>query len=200
MSFISFTTAELGIDKAIKSTTMYKIRNNVTWLREVFQYNLSQVPNRDFEFITNNQPDLWECTTYEGGYVGVSTSTSYSGRCALMIVHDGSSRSGGQAISDFIPITTLGADTTRTLNCHTWGDSSVSAGVECVFYDGLFTALSTSGGVSTGRTTVPDLKTLLMVVPSGARWFKVKVRTSTAAGATFAGTVYWDNFNWFSWG
>jgi hypothetical protein len=193
MGFVDFTTDEFDQDKGIKSTTFHKIRANLEWVRHAFQYNRSQVSNREFELVTNDQPDMWDCTTYEGGYVGVTTSTSWKGLRSLMIVHDGTTRSGGQAISDYIPMSTV-SGTPIYFQHRIWGDN-IPMGLYAIFYNGDLSPISTVGAITTGRGVFPANAPTTFTVPAGARWVKVKIMTSTAAGATEPGTVYYDSFN-----
>jgi hypothetical protein len=193
MGFASFTTAELSQDKAIKSTTLHKIRNNLEWALEAFSYNLTAVPNCEFEFVTDNKPDLWDCTTYENGYVGSSTN-SISGQFALMIAHDGSTRSGGQALSEYIPISTVLSSAYIIFS--RYGDPLLLE-LNVNFYAGDFTA-NGSSKIYSDSVTTSGAGTWLSVgasflPPANTRWIRIGFRNSTAAGATTAGNIYIDN-------
>ena len=195
MSFISFTTAELSIDKAIKSTTLIKINNNLEWIRQAYQYNRHKIENSDFELVTNGIPDLWDCTTFEGGYCGISTSTSYSGKHSLMIIHDGTTRSGGQAVSDYIPVTTKAEH--WYVEQYTWGDP-LRLQIYADFYLGNFTTNGSSMIYnSTVRTASPVGGSATFQVAAGSRWVKIRITNSTAGADTAAGTVYVDNVRIF---
>jgi hypothetical protein len=196
MGFTSFTTAELNIDKPITSTSIKKIRNNIEWMKNAYQYNLSNLPNPDFEYVENGLPALWDCATYEGGYVGVSTSVSYNGGRSLMFVHDGGTRSGGEAVSDFIPMGTVG-NASVTVYWAAWGTTTVKYMVKFIQYDRTFTPLSTITETTWATVTSPNVHGFTLgrdfAKAAGARWSKIKFMTSTAAGDTAAGTVYIDN-------
>jgi hypothetical protein len=197
MSFTEFTSVELGIDKAIKSTTLYKINENLKWLRQAYQYNRHRVPNGEFDLVTNGVPNLWDCTTFEGGYCGISSSTSFTGKHSLMIVHDGTTRSGGKAVSDYIPVTTNAMD--WYVEQYTWGDP-VRLQVYVDFYLGDFTANGSSMIYnSTVRTASPGGGSATFQMAANTRWAKIRIMNSTAAADTGAGTVYVDKVRLFRW-
>lgn len=194
MGYLSFTTDELTEGKAIKSTTLHKIRNNLEWVRSAYQYNISQIPNRDFEIVTDKVPDSWEVATYENGWGGITSSTSYNGRHCLMLIHEGgASNMAWNIISDYIPISTVqsGYIATALYSVH-WGDN-ISAGLCITYYDASFNELATESDYTTVRSTVPTLysSTFGLAVPTSARWYKVRVGIS--ATNTVAGTVFFDN-------
>jgi hypothetical protein len=189
MGYIEFTTAEIGVDKAIKATTLGKIRNNLEWMREAYTYNLTKVPNHDFEFVTNGLPDLWTISTYETGFVGITSSTSHSGKHALMFINDGSTQSGGEAESEYIPL--YSAATVVQLKFTRWGDN-MKRGPFMRTYDGNFGIISTLGGFSTAPSTSPSTVTQPMSpITTNMKWCKIIFRTDTAS--TQAGTAYFDN-------
>lgn len=190
MSFISFTTAELNIDKAIKSTTMNKIVNNIEWVKKAYKYNMTQIPNRGFELVTNGQPDLWECTTFADGFVGVSSSTQSEGQYSLVLIHSSGTGNGGQAVSDFIPISTVN-HAGLSVGFNHWGDG-VDAGVFINTYDAAFGILATEGAYTTVRPATPLAVSTLLTVAAGTRWVKIKIKTNTAS--TVGGAVYYDDF------
>jgi hypothetical protein len=190
MSFISFTTSEFSIDKAIKSTTMEKIRNNLDWVKKAYQYNISDIPNRGFEIITNGVPDLWDCTTFPDGFVGVSSATQSEGQYSLMIVHSSGTGNGGEAVSDFIPVTTVHSP---TIYYNHWG-AGVDAGVLFNTYDSAFSLLATIGAYTTIRPPgTPVVVSTSIVLTAGAKWMKVKIKTNTAA--TVGGAIYYDDLH-----
>lgn len=196
MAFTSFTTAELSVDKGIKSTVLVKIRDNLEWARNAFQYNMSELPNKGFEYQTEGVPALWDCTTYEDGIIQVTSSTSYEGHHSLMLIHDGGTRSGGEAISDYFPLTTIMDNGSVSLLSNYWGDTTVNFNLTMIFYNGSFGVLSsvitTAHAVSTAPTAYNQTSFLK---PANTRWAKLKIKTSTAAAATVAGTVYFDNLS-----
>lgn len=194
MGFTSFTTAELSVDKGIKSTVLVKIRDNLEWGRSAFQYNLSELPNRGFEYQTEGVPALWDCTTYEDGIIQVTSSTSYEGRNSLMLIHDGGTRSGGEAISDYFPLTTIMGDGSACINSHIWGDS-INFNLTMIFYNGSFGVISSVITTAHALSTSPATNQTSFLKPTNTRWAKLKIKTSTAAAATVAGTVYFDNLS-----
>jgi hypothetical protein len=200
MSFISFTTNEMDTDKAIKSTTLHKIRNNLEWIYKSFAYNITDIPNKDFEFVTNGVPDLWDCTTFEGGYAGVSTFYSLNGQYSLLLVHDGSTRSGGKAICDYIPVST-NVPTDYYLAGQRWGDP-VKMVVAAQFYLSDFTSNGASVLISStlNGSTTPALRyafSSTFQVPANTRWVKIRIQNSTAAGDTAAGDIYVDALRFY---
>lgn len=197
MGYTSFTTAELGIDKAIKSTTLYKIRGNLEWLRQAYQYNCLNVQNGNFEYETDGLPDLWTCSTYDEGYVGITTATAASGKRSLMFVHVGSTKSGGEALSDYFPMTTLNFNTVLTesseigLDYFVWGDTVVDYKVKLISYQGDLTVISTLTETTHATSVTPGAKSQRYVKPTGVRWGRIKFECSTTT--TAAGTLYVDN-------
>lgn len=196
MNFEPFTTAELTRDKPVTSTVLNKIRNNLEWVRSAFTYNLTEIANGDFECVTDEKPDLWTCTTYEGGYVGVST-ISFSGQYALHIEHDGGTRSGGQAVSEYIPICT---GVYYHVQAVRYGDA-LPLQIDAEFFTGSFAAAGSSqiynsSVISTGGsggTTYVKFNVTSFVAPANSRWMKLNIHNSTAAGATAAGNIYLDS-------
>lgn len=189
MGFTTFSSADFGIDKAIKSTMLYKVRENLEWLQAAYTYNLTRVPNNDFEFITEGVPDLWSVTTYETGFVGITSSTSHSGNHALMLINDGDTQSGGVAESDYIPFTAHG--TLVNLKYTRWGDN-MKRGCFLRTYNATFEVISTLGGHTTAPSTSPSTVTHPMFpITSSMKWVKVIFCTDTAS--TVAGTAYFDN-------
>lgn len=191
MSFISLTSADVRVDKPVKSTLLKKIRDDITWLKNTYQYNCENIANSDFEFITNGLPDMWDCTTYDGGFVGVSTSTSVSGGNCLIFVHDGSTKSGGEAVSDYFPMTTL-SDADFNVQYYLWGTTNVDLKVNLTMYQGNKTVISTVT-VTTHHTgwPIPTQYNTTFLKAEGARWGKVRFECSTTT--TNAGTLYIDN-------
>ncbi len=189
MGFNTFSTLELSPDKAIKSTTLHKVRTNLDWIREAYTYNLSRVPNNDFEFVTDGTPDLWTVSTYETGFVGITSSTSHSGKHCLMLINDGDTQSGGAAESDYIPIYVN--STFMNLKYTRWGDN-ISRGCFLRTYDASFGVISTLGGHTTAPATSPSTVTHPMYpMTTGMKWCKIIFRTNTVS--TVAGTAYFDN-------
>lgn len=199
MGYLAFTTAEFKQDKPISSTTMGKIRNNIEWLKQAYQYNLTDLSNRDFELHTAGVPDLWTCSTYEDGYAGINTSTSYSGKSCLMFVHSGGTRSGGEAISDYVPISTISTPDVY-IYYNPWGDTAFKYQVKFIQYTRDLTPISTLAGDATWLTIstpgVLNVKATVFAKAAGARWARVKFQTATGAGDTEAGTLYIDNVYW----
>jgi len=194
MGFTSFTTAELSVDKGIKSTVIVKIRDNLEWARNAFQYNLTEIPNRGFEYQTEGVPALWDCTTYEDGIIQVTSSTSYEGENSLMLIHDGGTRSGGEAISDYFPLTTMTGNGSASINSNRWGDTTVNFNLVMIFYNGSFGVISSVVTTANALSTAPSAyNQTSFLKPANTRWGKLKIKTSTAAAATVAGTVYFDN-------
>ena len=197
MSFISLTSADVKVDKPVKSTLLKKIRDDITWLKNAYQYNCQNIANPDFEYMTNGLPDMWDCATYDGGYVGLSTSTSVSGNKCLIFVHDGSTKSGGEAVSDYFPMTTLRSNTVLTesseigLDYYVWGNTVVDYKVKLISYQGDLTVISTLSETTHATSATPGAKSQRYVKPSGVRWGKVKFECSTTT--TNAGTLYFDN-------
>lgn len=196
MGFTSFTTADMSIDKGIKSTLLVKIKNNLEWARNAYQYNLTEIPNRGFEYVDGGVPALWDCTTYEDGIVQVTSSTSYEGKNSLMFIHDGGTRSGGEAISDYFPLTTITGNGSVTLNSHRWGDTTLNFNAVMIFYNGSFGVLSSVITTANALSTAPAAyNQTSFLKPANTRWAKLKLKTSTAGSATSAGTVYFDNLS-----
>lgn len=191
MSFISLTSADVRVDKAITSTLLKKIRTNIEWLKNAYQYNCENIANSDFEYMTDGLPDMWDCATYDEGFVGTNTSTSVSGRNCIMFVHDGSTKSGGEAVSDYFPMTTL-SDLDFNVQYYLWGDTVVDLKVNLTMYQGNKTAISTVT-VTTHHTgwPIPTQYNATFLKAAGVRWGKVRFECSTTT--TAAGTLYIDN-------
>ncbi len=191
--YTSFSTSVMIVDKPITSTFMYQLTQNVEWAKMAWAYNVtSRAPNSEFEFVNNDTPHLWSCSTVTNGMVGVSTE-GHSGGHSLQFVMSGERYSGGEAWSDYVPVTTL---STLVVSFYTWG-AQVNMNAWLYYYAGDFTTLGSSRIYSaSARGASWHVPTAFSVTPvgfiAGSRWVRLMFVNETSASDTVAGNVHFD--------
>lgn len=197
MGYSAILSAEVDVDSPGKAELFQKVKDNFDYLYSMMGGTV-ELPNGSFEIDTDadGTPDNWTLNLYVGGSAAYDTSTPAHGAKAYKFTRAaGAGNGGGDLESGYMECSEIGIHLTgfdiknsaiglRNIVRirYFYADKTHIAGSDEDIYD------SESSPTSWTRYH------LAMTVPSGARYYKIKlIGGDTAPSADVAGDTYFDD-------
>lgn len=202
MAYVAFAATEIAVDKPITNELMTKMKDNFDYLYGQISNIGEGLINGSFEVdsLSAGVPDSWDVSEYAGGDATLSTVfPSHGQRCLKFTQTTGAALGGGQALSDFIPISSAHAYmyTFDLLTTATAGNLSNKLVIEYYKQDQASLSNATlhdTTGVGVAPSTGWIGFTYIANPPTSARYAKICVIGGTTTLAqTTANSIYFDN-------